>query len=601
MTVTTLPERDQVKESDKWNVEDLFPNLEAWEVELQAACNPKEKIHWPELVAYKGKLGEGAQVVKKFFFESSEVERRLSKLFTYAHMRHDEDMAVDGYKGAYHRITALYQDLQEELSWEVPEILALPDEVIAAYLKAEELADWHVHLEEIVRMKPHVLSADKEQLLALSGKALNTSARSFSAFNNADLQFPQVVNTKGEKFDLTHGKYLTYIRDADRTLRKSAFEGIHQSFLKYENTLCELLSGQVQNSLFQTRARQYDSCMEASLFPHQIDTSVYRELIKAVRGRLSSLHRYMKKRKEALKVDELHMWDLHVPLVPAVELSFSYEEAEKLVIDSVAPLGKEYQSALSEGLLKGRWVDRYENARKRSGAYSTGCYDSMPYILMNYSGNFQDLMTLAHEAGHSMHSLHSIRHQPYQYSHYPIFLAEVASTFNEELIFLHLEKQDLTDDQRRFLVNQQIEDIRSTFFRQTMFAEFELKIHELAEQAVPLTPQLLKEIYYQLNVDYFGESLCVDQLIEIEWARIPHFYSHFYVYQYATGISAAHSLFNRVMQEEGRDAYLQFLSSGSSHFPLELLKAVGVDMKSSQPVESLIDHFDQLVDDFFTN
>jgi oligoendopeptidase F len=384
-------------------------------------------------------------------------------------------------------------------------------------------------------------------------------------------------------------------------LRQSAFEGIHRSFLKYENTLCELLSGQVQNSLFQTRSRNYPSCIEGALFPHQIDTSVYTGLIKAVRARLPSLHKYMKKRKEALKVDELHMWDLHVPLVQDVNLSFTYEEAEKLVIESVAPLGREYQEALSKGLLKGRWVDRYENARKRSGAYSSGCYDSMPYILMNYNGNFQDLMTLAHEAGHSMHSLNSNQHQPYQYSHYPIFLAEVASTFNEELMFLHLGKQELTKDQRRFLINQQIEDIRSTFFRQTMFAEFELKIHELAEQAVPLTPQLLKEIYHQLNVDYFGEALSVDTLIDIEWARIPHFYSHFYVYQYATGISAAHSLYRRVIEENGREDYLKFLSSGSSHFPLELLKRAGVDMKSTQPVAALIDHFDHLVDDFFTN
>ena len=482
-----------------------------------------------------------------------------------------------------------------ETSWIEPAILTLSPE----YLKAKELESFHVYLEKIVRLKPHTLEAPMEELLAVTGKALETAYRSFSAFNNADLKFPKIANEKGQLQELTHGSYSVYLRGKDRTLRENAFKTMHQSFLSYENTLCELINGQVQAHLAGMRARGYSSCLEAALFPHQIDTKVYHALIEAVRSRLGSLHDYLALRKKVMGLDELHLYDLNVPLVSEVDLSMPYSSAEDLVIASVAPLGKQYQADLEKGLKQGRWVDRYENVAKRSGAYSSGCYDSMPYILMNYHSTFSDVKTLAHEAGHSMHSLMSNRHQPYHYAQYPIFVAEVASTFNEELLLRYLATQTSDQAKRCYLINQEIEGLRNTLFRQTMFAEFELAIHEWAEQGIPLTPALLKQTYRKLNQDYFGKEVVLDNEIEGEWARIPHFYYNFYVYQYATGISAAHALFQQVVKEGkgAQERYLKFLSSGSSRYPIDLLADAGVDMRQKKTVELAIDHFDALVEE----
>lgn len=583
-------ERNELPQSDKWNVEALYPTVADWEEELK-------RISWPEIATFKGRLGEGPETLKKFLDLSIGIERKLSKLYTYAHLRHDEDVGNDLCKKNFTQITFLYQDLQEALSWVEPEILSLSDEKLKNYLSSPVLKEYHFYLERTIRLKPHYLPAEQEELLASAGKALSASSKAFGALNNADIKFPSVKDSKGETHEVSHGSYQVYLRSSDRVLRQNAFQSMYHTFASYENTLCELISGQVQNHLFYARARKYSSCLEAAIFTNQIDPSVYHNLIATVRRNLPALHNYMKVRKKMLGLSELHMYDLHVPLVQSVEMKFSYEEAEKKVIESVAPLGSIYQKELGSGLTQGRWVDRYENARKRSGAYSSGCYDSMPYILMNFQNTFNDLMTLAHEAGHSMHSLLSNKNQPYHYSGYPIFLAEVASTFNEELVFSQMMKQDLKPEVRRFLINQKIEDIRSTFFRQTMFAEFELKIHEFAEKNVPLTPSLLKEEYRKLNVDYFGPDLVVDSEIDIEWARIPHFYYNFYVYQYATGISAAHALFEKVTQEgdSARDKYLRFLSSGSSQYPIDLLAAAGVDMRRPDAVESLIKQFSFLV------
>lgn len=590
-------ERAAIAPADKWNVEALYKDLGAWKVEVDHVCRPSQKPHWPELAAFKNRLGEGAKVVKEFLDLSFSLDQKLSRFYTYAHMRHDEDLAHEEHKKANIFIGMLYQDFSQELSWAEPELLAMPDAAMAKYLKDPLLDEYRFYLERIARMKPHTLSADKEELLAMAGKALGTSRTAFSAFNNADLKFPPVSDSKGKELELTHAKYLSYMRERDRELRKNSFLSLHRSFEKFENTVCELFSGHMNQHVFAMRARNYPSCLEESLFPNQIDTTVYANLIGTVREHLPVLHKYMKLRKKALGLDELHFYDLYVPMVEEVDMKFDYETAESMIIDSVAPLGKEYQSILAQGLKKDRWVDRYENLRKRSGAYSCGSYDTMPYILMNYQGAFHDLMTLAHEAGHSMHSYLSHKNQPYPYSHYPIFLAEVASTFNEELMFDLLMKQDMDDAQKAFLINQKIEDIRATFFRQTMFAEFELKAHQLAEQDVPLTPGLLKEVYRKLNQDYFGSEVVIDKEIDIEWARIPHFYNNFYVYQYATGISAAHALFEKVTKEgdRARAAYLHFLSSGSSQYPLDLLELAGVNMRLKQPIEATIKHFDHLV------
>jgi oligoendopeptidase F len=592
-------ERSEISATDKWNVEAMYSSQEAWETDLSKWKGEEKTPRWPKIAAYKGRLAENAKTLKELIELCLELERNLSKLYTYAHLRHDEDVANEVHKKDYARITSVLHELRQEISWIEPEILLIPEKKMNEFLKSDELKDHRITLEKIIRLRPHTLSAEKEELVALTGKAFQTAYQAFNAFNNADLKFPSVTNSKGEVCELTHGKYLLYMRSPDRKLREGAFKAVHQTFKAYENMLAELINGQIQTHVFEMRAKNYSSCLEAALFPHQIDTSVYTSLIEAVRKGLKPLHKYLNLRKKLLGYNELHLYDLHVPLIAEVDMSRNYDEAQKWVVESVAPLGKEYQEVLKKGLGTDRWVDRYENAKKRSGAYSSGCYDSMPYILMNYHGTFNDMMTLAHEAGHSMHSYFSCHHQPYQYSQYPIFVAEVASTFNEELLVRDLMGKMQKKEEKCYLINQKIEDFRATLFRQTMFAEFELKLHEWAQQNVPITPQLLKDEYRELNKIYFGDAVVIDPEIDIEWARIPHFYYNFYVYQYATGISAAHALVENVQKEgeEARKRYVQFLSSGSSRFPIDLLSLAGADMRKPQVVESAIAHFDHLVDE----
>ena len=590
-------ERHQVSQEDQWHVQALYPNLEAWASDFNALSQAQQNPEWP-VSTYKGRLHEGADRLKSCLDEIFSLSRHLSKLYTYAHLRHDEDIANDVYKKSYNQITILLHEFHEKTAWFEPEILSLTKETLDAYLTSPLLAGYRFHLEKLLRVKQHMLPKEGEELLALSGKALQTAHKAFSALNDADFKFEPVLDGEGRERELSHALYGLYMRDQDRSLRSSAFKQMHGKYLAYENSLCELLNGQVQNHLFHARARKYPSCLEAALFPNNIEPQVYHALIQAVHNKMSSLHKYVKLRKKLLNVDELHLYDMYVPLIPQMDIQMPFEKAVDLVIESVAPLGHEYQNVLYNGLKKDGWVDRYENRNKRSGAYSSGCYDSMPYILMNYKNILRDVFTLAHEAGHSMHSYLSHKNQPYYQADYPIFLAEVASTFNEELLMDLMVKRASSKEEKIFLINQKIEDIRTTLFRQTMFAEFELKIHELAEQNQPVTPKILKELYFKLNQHYFGPSAIIDSEIEIEWARIPHFYYDFYVFQYATGISAALYLSERVLRggASEREAYLNFLKGGSSKYPIDLLKVAGVDMLSPQPVEIAIVKFGDLVD-----
>jgi oligoendopeptidase F len=593
MTLT----RSDVDPKDCWNLEAFFPSLNNWEETLQKICGEQTSPHWPTLAALRGSLKDGPEAVKRVFEQLLDLQKQLVSLYSYAHMRHDEDIAHDDHKGAYARVTALLHALSEEASWIEPELLSLPEETLTSYLKSPILAPYRFFLEKIVRLKKHTLSESEERLLALAESSLQGFYKSFNAINDADFTFEPAVDSKGKENPITHALYSFYLRGQDRTLRKNSFQNYYKRYGEYENTLCELLNGLVQKHRLNAKARHFDSCLDAALFPHNIDKSVYHALIEAVHRRLGSLHDYQKLRKKVLKLDELHMYDVHVSLLPQVDLTIPYQEAEQLVIESVAPLGKEYQDMLRKGLETDRWVDRYENKNKRSGAYSGGAYDSMPYILMNYKGTLRDLFTLAHEAGHSMHSLLSHANQPYHYSDYSIFVAEVASTFNEELLMRLMLKRAKSKEERAYLINQKIEDIRSTLFRQTMFAEFELMIHTFVEEGRPLTPKLLREEYRKLNVLYFGPDVVLDPEIDMEWARIPHFYYNFYVYQYATGISAALALAQLVVEggDKERNAYLGFLKSGSSDYPIEILKQAGVDMCSPAPVEAAIGQFDRLV------
>lgn len=580
-------DRKDTPKSDRWNVEALYPSLKAWEKDL-AQFQKKKPPFFPEFLKFKGSLSDPKKI-KSLLIAYFEIERALRKLYTYAHLRHDENIADEAYKKANDKISTLYHQFEEETSWMQPELLSVDKKV----LESPVLKEFSFFLEKLLRLKPHTLSAPEEKILALSSAALNTSQKAFSAISDADFKFGFIEDKDKKQVELTHGSFGLHMRSPDRVLRKNAFTAMLGKYSSFENSITELLNGKVQDHLFNAKARNYSSSLDAALYPKNIDTSVYHSLIKAVHNNIDALHDYMKLRKKALKLKELHLYDIYTPIVKSVDMKFSYKEAEELVIESVAPLGTTYQNLLKKGLQKDRWVDRYENINKRSGAYSSGCFDSSPYILMNFKGILRDVFTLAHEAGHSMHSLLSRTHQPYHYSDYAIFVAEVASTFNEELLMNTMLKNASTKAQKAFLINEKLEDIRGTLFRQTKFAEFELFIHTMSEKRIPITPALLKEEYLRLSQFYFGDNVVIDPEIAIEWARIPHFYYNFYVYQYATGISAALALNTRVMKGDKKEQenYLRFLKSGSSDHPIELLQLAGVDMRSTKPVESAINTF----------
>lgn len=587
--------REEVPERDRWNVEALYESIESWKSDLAKHSGVKGVPRWPELAAFKGKLGE-SKALKKLLDSYLDLHRGLEKLYTYAHLRHDEDLGNDTFKANYGRISCLLHDFSLELSWVGPELLALPQETFEAFLTDQSLKPYRFYLEKIGRQRAHVLPEEQEALIALSEKSLDATQKAFSALNNADLTFAPVLNAKGESFPLSNGSYLSYMKSPDRSLRQSAFINLHRGYKAHINTFCELLQGEVESHLFKTKARGYSSCLDRALFSHNVPKEVYLNLIQAVRSKLPLMHEYIALRKEVMNLSEMHAYDLYVPFLEDSSPHRSYEEAKDAVIASVAPLGKDYQKALRKGLEEDRWVDVYENARKRSGAYSSGCYDSMPYILLNYHGTLSDCLTLAHEAGHSMHSFLSRKNQPYIYAQYPIFVAEVASTFNEQLLLDHLKTNASSPKEKLFLTNYQIEGIRGTIFRQTLFAEFELKLHEWAEAKVPFTPQLLEDAYVQLNKDYYGPDLVIDPELRVEWARIPHFYYGFYVYQYATGLSAAIALFEKQKKDpSSRNGYLEFLSSGGKDFPIALLQKAGVDMKKPDAILSALDSFEALL------
>lgn len=591
-------ERTQVALQDQWNVASLYPNMEAWEKAFSQLVPFHPSPRWPQLASYKGRLGESADILKEALELQLDLSRKLTTLYTYAHLRHDEDITHNDHKTASNKIIAALHDFSQETAWFEPELLTIPDQTLEKFLNTPALAPYRFHIEKCVRIKKHMLSTEAEELMAMAGKAMQAPHKAFSAINDADFKFGTVLDGQGKEKELTHGTYGLYLRDRDRILRQNTFTKLYSKYHGYENTLCELLNGQVQSHVFNANARHYSSSLDAALFPKNINTSVYKALIEAVNSNLNVLHSYIELREKVMNIGPLHLYDMYVPLTSAVDIRLPYPEAEDIVIESVAPLGSEYQNLLRKGFKEQRWVDRFENKNKRSGAYSSGCYDSQPYILMNYKEQLKDVFTLAHEAGHSMHSLLSHTHQPYQYGDYPIFLAEVASTFNEELLMRLMLERAQSKEERIYLINEKIEDIRGTLFRQTMFAQFELWLHEMAEQNIPLTPKLLNDQYYQLNRRYFGEHVVIDDETHVEWARIPHFYYNFYVFQYATGISAALALSDRVCHggNTEREEYLSFLKAGSSRYPIDILKMAGVDMCSPQPVAAAIKKFGNLVE-----
>lgn len=597
MTATTK-NRASVSAEDKWDVEALYSSPESWLKEFDE--HSKDSPSWKKFSSFRGRLGESIATFKEALELKLDLERVLERLYTYAHLRHDENITDDENKNRYEKISSLLSDFSKMTAWFEPELLALSEDVTKKYLGSPELVSYRFYIEKILRLRPHTLSTEKEEMVAMASKPFKAISKAFSALNNADIKFDPIEDSEKKLHPLTHGLYQLYLRSQDRKLRENAFKEMHKKFLGLENTLTELIFGEIEKHAFNATLRGYSSSLQAALFPHNIPEEVYTSLIKTVRKGLPLLHRYVALRKKRLKLKEIHLYDMYVPIVKQVEFSMPYDEAEKVVTEATADLGDEYQSLLRKGLFEEKWVDRFENENKRSGAYSSGCYDSHPYILMNYRGTLRDVFTLSHEAGHSMHSFLSKKNQSYHDASYPIFVAEVASTFNEELLMHHLLKKAKSKEEKLFLINEKIEDIRATFFRQAMFAEFELMLHQLVESGVPLTPSLVKEKYFQLNKDYFGPEMTIDDIAAIEWARIPHFYYNFYVYQYATGISAALSLAEKILKGEkgAKENYLAFLKSGGSLFPIDLLKIAGVDMTKPHSIEGILRSFESLVSEF---
>jgi oligoendopeptidase F len=589
--VKKLPERSEIPVEYKWRLEDIFATDEDWEKEFQEVKNMIPKIS-----EFQGKLGESADTLYAALQYQDEISERLGKLYTYAHMRYDEDTTNSFYQGLNDRATNLYTQAASAMSFIVPEILSIDEEKLKTFLQTKEELKLYEHaLDEINRQRPHVLSASEEALLAQASEVMASSSNTFGMLNNADISFPTIKDENGEEVEVTHGRYIRFLESEDRRVRKDAFMAVYETYGNFKNTFASTLSGAVKKDNFFAKVRKYKSAREAALSANNIPESVYDNLVETINENLHLLHRYVKLRKKVLGVDELHMYDLYAPLVKNVKMEIKYEEAKEILLKALAPLGEDYLNVLKEGF-ENRWVDVHENKGKRSGAYSSGAYGTNPYILMNWQDNVNNLFTLAHEFGHSVHSYYTRKYQPYPYGNYSIFVAEVASTCNEALLNDYLLKTIDEEQKRLYLLNYYLEGFRATVFRQTMFAEFEHDIHMRAQEGEALTADLLTELYYKLNQKYFGEEdIVIDKEIGLEWARIPHFYYNYYVYQYATGFSAATALSKQIL-EEGQpavDRYIEFLKAGSSDYPIEVLKKAGVDMTTSEPIKEACKVFEQ--------
>ncbi|MGJ9458792.1 oligoendopeptidase F [Oceanobacillus sp. CF4.6] len=592
MTKSTkeLPKRSEVPLYSTWRLEDIFTTDEAWVEELK-----KLQQDIPKVEQYKGKLSESADSLYELLKLQDELSERLGRLYTYSHMRYDQDTTNSHYQGLNSQAEMVLTSAGSSMSYIVPEVLRMDEDKIKSFLKEKEALQMYKKvLDEINRQRPHVLSEKEESLLAEASEPMGSSAQTFGMLNNADLTFPSVKNEDGEEVDLTHGRYSTFLESKDRRVREDAFKAMYETYGKFKNTFASTLTGNVKAHNFDAKIRNYESARQSALDNNNIPEQVYDNLVEAVNEKLPLLHRYTELRKKVLGVDELHMYDLYTPLVKDVEMKVTYEEAKEHVTKGLAPLGSDYAEILQEGF-ENRWIDVEENKGKRSGAYSSGAYGTNPYILMNWQDNVNNTFTLAHELGHSVHSYYTRKHQPYRYGNYSIFVAEVASTTNEALLNDYLLKNLDDEKQKLYILNHFLEGFRGTVFRQTMFAEFEHDIHVRAQNGEALTADKLTEVYYELNKKYFGDAVVSDEEIGLEWARIPHFYYNYYVYQYATGYSAATALANNILEDnEGSiESYLDFLKSGSSDYPIEVLKKAGVDMTSKQPILDALDVFEE--------
>lgn len=589
-----LLKRSEVNPEFTWNLADMYADVAAWEADIAVIREMAAGLEQME-----GKVTASAENLLQTLSQMAAMEEKMDLAFNYAARLSDEDAGNTTHQAMVQKLHGVISNISSKLAFIEPEILETSEEVLdTCFAQLPELELYRKQIQEIQRLKPHSLSAEMEKLVAMTGEMSRTASQTFSIFNNADLKFPEVVDENGDTVRITHGRFVGLEESADRRVRKETFEKLYYTYKQYENTLASLYSGQVKQQIFKAKARKYNSTLEAAVNANNVSPKVYENLVATVNDNLDKMHRYVRLRKKMLGVDELHMYDIYTPMIPDAARKISYEEAKETVLKALEPLGEDYIAILKEGF-NNRWIDVYENEGKRSGAYSAGSYSTHPYVLLNYNESLDNMFTLAHEMGHAIHSYLSNSTQPYIYSQYKIFVAEVASTCNEILLMEYLLKNTTDVKERAYLLNHYLDSFKGTVYRQTMFAEYEMKTNALAEAGESLTAEVLDKVYHELNCKYYGPDMVSDPEIAVEWARIPHFYYNFYVYQYATGFSSAVAIARNILKE-GAPAvakYKEFLSGGCSQAPVELLKIAGVDLETPKPIQDALDVFGEILDE----
>ena len=590
---SSVPAREEISDQYKWKLSDMYASDELWQSDFD---NLKHTLS--TVSQYKGSLTTSAENVADCFQLRDQIGITAGKLYAFARMHRDENSANSKYQAMTGKVESLLAEAGAATAFVEPELLALPDEKLNAFRRHPRLAQYSFYFENLLRQKKHILSPAEEELLSRASEVTQASQNTFTMLARADMKFPQTIDESGNQVQLSEGRYRSFIMSPDRKVRQQAFQGLFNTYGQFRNTFAATLSGNVKQTMFYAKARKYDSALAAALESDNVPTEVYDNLIATVSNNLAPLHRYVALKKKFLNLTDIHMYDLYAPLGGDTKLTIPYSEALELVKTGLKPLGDDYAANLQTGLTSG-WIDVYENQGKQSGAYSWGTYGSHPFVLLNYNNRYDDVSTLAHEMGHALHSHYSHTTQPYSTSSYTIFTAEVASTTNEVLLMDYMLNKTTDKRQRLYLLNQQIEAIRATVYRQTLFAEFEKIIYSKAESGESITADMLESIWHDLNVKYYGTDIVVDKEIDIEWARIPHFYRSFYVYQYVTGYSAATALATQILTEgiPAQERYLSFLKSGGSDYSLEILKRAGVDMSSPAPIEITLRKFSDLLDE----
>lgn len=589
-----LLKRSEVKEEFTWKLSDMYADTAAWEADIQTIQQIAAGLEKKE-----GQVTASAESLLETLEQAAAMWEKLDLAFNYAMRLSDQDTTNTTHQAMVQKLYGIDADISSRLAFLEPEILSADQETLDRYYTAlPALELYRKYIEEIQRLKAHSLSAEMEKLLAMTGEISHNPSQTFSMFNNADLQFPEVVDENGDTVRITHGRFIGLLESSDRRVRREAFEKLYHTYKQFENTLASIYSGQVKQLIFHAKARNYQSTLEAAVNANNVSPRVYENLVHTINANLDKLHRYVRLRKKLLGVEELHMYDIYTPMISDAARRIPFEEAKETVLKALAPLGEDYLKLIEEGF-HNRWIDVYENVGKRSGAYSAGSYSTHPYVLLNYNDSLDNMFTLAHEMGHAIHSYLSNASQPYIYSHYKIFVAEVASTCNEILLMEYLLKNTTDKKERAYLLNHYLDSFKGTVYRQTMFAEYEMKTNALAEAGESLTAEALDKIYYDLNCKYYGPDMVSDPEIAVEWARIPHFYYNFYVYQYATGFSSAVAIARNILKN-GAPAvakYKEFLSGGCSQAPVELLKIAGVDLETPQPIQDALDVFGEILDE----